>query len=363
MLTGSRKILEQALAERQASGIAFLLQNKQRSPDRPLCELYLGHHAHEGLHAERRPVAEDSLFDLASVSKILATVSLLFAAESEGKFHWQDPVRKFFSGFPSDDATLLSLMCHHSGLPAHIEFFRSYEKGETRLGDQKPLLQWICEAGLPNKGQQVYSDLGYMLLGLLLESIYGKNLPELFHERLVSRLKLENSGYVTLPHAPAPARLYGLLAPRSRFVATETCPWRHETLQGGVHDDNCWAFGGYAGHAGLFSNLRETARLFEHLWKQAQASPAFRSREPSASGIFSYGFMTYPGLRPQPGPAFAGALGHTGYTGTSAWLHEPSGTLAILLANRVHPSRTDSRWVDTRLEFHKTLWEELGLSS
>ncbi len=348
-------LLENALAEKQASAIAFLL----RRPGKKDVEHYLGSHAWPGLGCAERPVAEDSIFDLASVSKILSTVSLLLIAESEGKIAFTDPVQKYFTLFPRAETTLLDLMVHRSGLPAHIEFFRFFQEGRAQMGDQKPLLSWICEAGFPNLGQQVYSDLGFMLLGLLLESLYGKNLPELFHERMVGRLKLESSGYVTLPHAPAPARMYGLLAEKSRFVATETCPWRKKTLQGEVHDDNCWSLGGYAGHAGLFSTLRESVVLFEHLWKQAKANPSFLARRIEAPGIFSYGFMTYPGLRPFPGPGFAGALGHTGYTGTSAWFHEPSGTMAILLSNRVHPARTDSRWIDTRLEFHKQVWAEL----
>jgi CubicO group peptidase (beta-lactamase class C family) len=272
-------------------------------------------------------------------------------------------VRKYFSEFPGASTSLLDLLTHRSGLPAHLEFFRRYtffEGGSARPGDQKPLLSWICEAGLTEPGKQVYSDLGFILLGLLLESLYGKTLPEIFHERIVSRLKLESTGYVTLPHAPAPARMYGLLAEQARFVATETCPWRKKTLQGEVHDDNCWAFGGYAGHAGVFSTLRESATLFEHLLKQSKANPEFLGRRQEPPGIFSYGYMTYPGLRPFPGPAFAGAIGHTGYPGTSAWIHEPTGTLALLFSNRVHPTRTDGRWINTRLEFHQLLWEELG---
>jgi CubicO group peptidase (beta-lactamase class C family) len=358
LLTKSRAFLENALAEKQASGIALLV----RRPGAKDQALYLGNHAHEGTGAARRAVAADSLFDLASVSKILATVSLVFAAESEERFSFSDPVRKHFAGFPSAEPTVLDLLEHRSGLPAHQEFFRRYEKGEARMGDQAACLQWICEAGLPKPNEQTYSDLGFLLLGFLLEKSYGKTLPELFHERITSRLKLENSGYVTLPHAPASARMFGLLADTERFVATETCPWRKKTLQGEVHDDNCWAMGGYGGHAGLFASLTETATMFEHLWKQANASPGFRARAPKPAGIFNQGFMTYPGLRSSPGPAFAGALGHTGYTGTSAWLHEPTGTLAVLLSNRVHPSRADSRWIDSRLGFHKTLWTDLGLS-
>jgi CubicO group peptidase (beta-lactamase class C family) len=356
----SRAFLEKALAEKQASGIAFLL----RRPDHSDTEFYLGSHAHEGTSALMRPVAEDSLFDLASVSKILATVCLLFGAESEGKFAWTDPVRKYFSDFPSPDATILSLLAHRSGLPAHIDFFGRFAplaEGGTRLGDPLPLLSWICEAGVPNAGKQVYSDLGFLLLGLFLESLYGKSLPELFYERIVSRLKIENAGYVTLPHAPAPARIFGLLAPVSRFVATETCPWRKKTLQGEVHDDNAWALGGYGGHAGIFSNARDAATLWEHLRRQVSASPEFLRMLPEGPGTFCFGLMTYPGLRPFPGNAFAGARGHTGFTGTSLWFHESSGSLAILLSNRVHPSRADDRFIQTRLEFHSLVWEELGL--
>lgn len=354
-LARSRAYLAQAISQEQASGIAFLL----RRPNLPDQEIYLGQHARPGTGALLGPVTENSLFDLASVSKIVSTVSLVFAAESEGKISFSDPVRKYFSTFPSADTTLLDLLAHRSGLPAHQEFFRRYIEGEAKFGDQKPLLSWVVNAGLPKPGEQLYSDLGFMTLGLLLESLYGKPLPEIFHERIVTRLKLERSGYVTLPTAPAPARMYGLLAETKSFVATETCPWRKKTLQGEVHDDNTWALGGYAGHAGIFSTARETAAMLDHLRRQAEASPAFLQRKPADPGVFSYGFMTYPGLRPHPGPAFAGAIGHTGYTGTSAWYHPPTKTSVVLLSNRVHPSRGDARWIDTRLEFHKILWEEL----
>jgi serine-type D-Ala-D-Ala carboxypeptidase len=349
--------LKEALEQKQASAAAFLL----RRPGEEDFELYLGNHAYAGNDALSRETGADSLFDLASVTKILSTVNLLFMAESEEKFSFDDPVRKYFSSFPSAATKLSDLMAHRSGLPAHIEFFRKHEKGEAILGDQKPLLNWICEAGISNPGTQVYSDLGFMLLGMLLESLYGKPLPEIFHERIVSRLKIENLGFVTLPHAPAPSRLYGLLAEKNRFVATETCPWRKKTLQGEVHDDNCWAFGGCLGHAGLFGNARDAMAAFEHLLKQVKANPHFLDRKQPDPGIFSFGLSTYPGLRPFPGPAFATAFGHTGFTGTNIWYHEPSGIKTLLFSNRVHPSRSDGRWIDTRLQFHKILWEELGL--
>jgi CubicO group peptidase (beta-lactamase class C family) len=363
VLPQTRTYLENALAEKQASGAACLVRHKGKV----LAEWYLGYSGYAETGAEVRPVAADSIWDCASVSKALSTVALLFAAESEGKLGFHDKVRKYFTDFPSNETVLLDLMCHRSGLPAHIEFFRSYEKGETKLGDQKPLLDWILKAGLahasgqlpPSSASQVYSDLGFMLLGILLESLHGKPLPEIFHERVVTRLKLESSGYVTLPHAPAPSRLFGLLAPQTRYVATEVCPWRG-LLQGAVHDDNAWAFGGYAGHAGLFTTLREGEKIFDHLFRQTHANPEFLKRTPKQPGIWSYGLSTWPGLRPYPGPYFEGAYGHTGYTGTSLWYHEPKDLLVILFSNRVHPQRADSRWIDTRLHFHKLLWEELA---
>ncbi len=355
MLSKSRAYLENALAEKQASGAACLVRHKGKV----VAEWYLGAHGYEGTGAIVRPVSADSIWDCASVSKALSTVCLLFSAESEGRISFHDPVQKYFTEFPSAETTLLDLMCHRSGLPAHIEFFRAYEKGEQKLGDQKPLLDWILKAGLPHVGTQVYSDLGFMLLGLLLESLHGKPLPEIFFEKISSRLKLESSGYVTLPHAAAPARLYGLLAPQERFVATEICPWRR-LLQGGVHDDNTWAFGGYAGHAGIFTTLREGEKLFDHLWRQVNACPEFVRRAPKPPGIWNYGLSTWPGLRPFPGPYFQGAQGHTGFTGTNVWYHEGHDLLCILFSNRVHPARSDGRFIDTRLEFHKRVWEELG---
>jgi len=359
-LPKSKAFLEKAIEEKHTSAVALLIRN----PTNENCEWYLGQTGRKEHGAISSAINSHSIFDLASVSKLLGTTSMLFTAQAEGRLEWNDPIQKYFSAFPSASVTILDLMGHKSGLPAHIEFFRKYsvfEGGLATLGDQGPLLNWICESGLPNAGKQVYSDLGFMLLGLLLEKQYGKPLPQIFHEKIASPLKLQSTGYVTLPHAKAEARLFGLLAPQDRFVATEICPWRKKTLQGEVHDDNTWSLGGYAGHAGLFSTPQEALTLFDHLWSKAQKSADFVKREIPEAGIFSFGFSTYPGLRPFPGPAFTQSFGHTGYTGTSLWFHPASQTLSILFSNRVHPSRSDDRWIMTRLEFHKLLWEELGI--
>ncbi|MCO5141658.1 MAG: beta-lactamase family protein [Oligoflexia bacterium] len=354
LMEKTKNYLRQAISEKQTSAVALALHSKHKKEF-----FYAGTHGHEGLLEKNRTVDEKSIFDLASVSKIFSTVNLLFSAESDKLLSWDDPISKYFSSFPDKTVTIRDLASHRSGLPAHIEYFRKYESQTIPLGDTKHLLDWICQSDFPNKGNQTYSDLGFMLLGLLLESLYGKLIPELFYEKITKPLDLKYTGYVTLPHAPAPARMYGFLAEKEMFVATEDCPWRKKILQGEVHDDNTWSFGGYAGHAGLFSNLEESLKIFQLLLQKTESSKTFQVRKLEEPGIFSLGFMTYPGLRPFPGPAFATAIGHTGYTGTSAWFHPETKTIVLLYSNRVHPKRTDSRWIDTRLQTHKLLWEEL----
>lgn len=355
----STKILKDAIASQQCSGIA--LYTKIRGQEE---FSYLGETARRENEAVTAPITEDSLFDLASLTKILSTLTLFLVAESEQRLGFEDLVVKYFPRFPGKSATLRQILQHETGLVWHEKFYERYAAGQAKFGDTDALLSWICETKISEEKKPVYSDLGHMLLGLLLEKLYDKPLPQLFAEKISVKLKLQNTGFVTLPHAPAIARMNGLLAAKTRFVATEKCPWRGKLLQGEVHDDNAWALGGYAGHAGLFSTLTETKLVFEHLWKQIRANPFYHLDKPDADGANEYfyrGLLRYPGLRAFPGDAFKGSFGFTGFVGTSAWHHPPTDTTAILLSNRVHPSRDDTRWIDTRLQFHKALWQEAKL--
>lgn len=344
------KILSSALAEKQFTAAAC--RARIRGKD---YSLYLGHTAQENTGAVRREISENSLFDLASLTKILSTTTLLLVAESEQRLSFSDSVQKFLPDFPHKELTLLDLMEHKSGLPAHREFFKENL-------DLPQTLQAIGKEPLGDK-KTVYSDLGFILLGAVIEKIYSGAIPQVFHEKILSKLKLENTGFVTLPHSPPSARLSGMLAEKGRFVATESCSWRQKVLQGEVHDDNCWALGGYAGHAGLFANANDTLTLLEHLWRQVRANPNTwplpESLKTTPAGSFYRGMMVYPGLRAFADSGFPGALGHTGFTGTSAWAHQESDSFIVLLTNRVHPSRKDDRLIDTRLKFHQALWREL----
>ncbi len=351
------EILSNALAEKQFTAAAFRARIKGKEVSH-----YLGHTAQENTGAVRREVSKDSLFDLASLTKILSTVHLLLIAESEGRLFFKDSVTKYVPEFPHKDVDLMQLMEQRSGLVAHREFFKRVHAGEAPLGDQKMVLRWIAEEKLGEK-KFVYSDLNYILLGKVVEAVYGGTIPQIFREKITAKLKLEHTGFVTLPHAVAEAKLSGMLAEKQKFVATESCPWRQKVLQGEVHDDNCWVMGGYAGHAGLFSTADETLKLLESFWRQVRANPTTwplpDNLKTLPAGSFYRGMMVYPGLRAFPNAGFPGALGHTGYTGTSAWVHPETDSFIVLLTNRVHPSRKDDRFIDTRLRFHQALWEEL----
>ena len=355
----SLKFLKDAIAAEQCSAIALYTKIRGKEEFH-----YLGTTARVGSDVIKAPVGEHALFDLASLTKILSTLCLLLVAESEQRISFQDPVSKYFPKMKDKKITLTDLLQHSSGLPAHLKFYERFSAGEAKFGDLESLLSWISEAEISSEKNPAYSDLGFMLLGILLEKIYEKPLNQIFLDKISAKLKLQHTGFVSLPHSSALARMHGLLMEKKFFVATEKCPWRQKTLQGEVHDDNAWAMGGVAGHAGLFSTLAETKLCFEHLWRQIRANPLYKLDKPAANGAnanFYLGLMRYPGLRPFPGNAFHGAYGHTGFVGTSAWHHPETDTSVILLSNRVHPTREDARWIDTRLQFHHTLWQETNL--
>jgi CubicO group peptidase (beta-lactamase class C family) len=226
------------------------------------------------------------------------------------------------------------------------------------------LKKWLFAVDLKHERGKVteYSDLGFMLLGFVVEQIYARPLDQLFYEEVIIPLGLNRTGFISLPHRKGQKNFDLHFAPGD-FVATELCPWRNKILQGEVHDDNTWAAGGVMGHAGLFSTAQESLQMLESLALELKNDADFSfpaSSTRSLHNIFSQGFMVYPGLRAQAGNDFAAAVGHTGFVGTSAWFQQERNLSVVLLTNRVHPSRSDTRWIQTRLNFHQSLWTELA---
>jgi CubicO group peptidase (beta-lactamase class C family) len=284
-------------------------------------------------------VAPHTWYDLASLTKVLCTTSLLLEQIEAGRLDPQRPLRELLPevAWPQPapslgNTTVAALASHTSGLPA-------WEPLYLYGPDRRTLLERVLQTPLGStRGSVVYSDLGYIVLGHLLERHAGSPLATL-GERLFVRLDLADG----LGFRPA-----GSVAP------TEHCPWRDRRLRGEVHDENAAALGGAAGHAGLFGTVLgvagflrallegriHSALALEYLAREVGRSPDGERR----------GFGWVLAFEGWSGGDFASprAIGHTGFTGTGAWLDLERGTYTVLLTNRVYAGRqveTGIRWL------------------
>jgi CubicO group peptidase (beta-lactamase class C family) len=280
-------------------------------------------------------VTPETWYDLASLTKVLCTVPLLLEAVASGRLDPRAPLRELLPEIawlqerPNlGDATLLSLATHTSGLPAWQPL---YTLGLDRPTLQAKLLHTPLERA---PGDIVYSDLGFMLLGYVLERLHQKPLDALARG-LYARIGLDAALGFSVP-AGAP------VAP------TEQCPWRGRVLCGEVHDENAFALGGVAGHAGLFGSLRGVCGFARALLNcRLHAAPvlAYLSREHARAVDVSDGERRGFGwLLMHPGWSGGDltsprSICHTGFTGTGIWIDLERGRYSVLLSNRVHPSR------------------------
>ncbi len=327
--------------------------------------------AHAGRHAPdpASPAASpDSLFDLASLTKPLATLPCLLLLHRRGALDLFAPLGGRLA-MPPDKAglTAADLLCHAGGLPAWRPFHQEAARLPWAARAARILELTLAEPLESRPGERtVYSDLGFVILHALVEEAAQTNLAEFFWENVSGPLGLERElGFVALPDGPGPA------APR--FVASENCPWRGRLLVGEVSDDNAWAAGGVAGQAGLFGTLRGVLGLADWLLGLADGRPAPRHgpdldhqtarllhRRPH--GARTLGFDVADPARSSAGKlAGPGVVGHLGFTGTSLW-HDPARRLtAVLLTNRVVMGRDNQKIVEFRMAWHDAAARALGL--
>jgi CubicO group peptidase (beta-lactamase class C family) len=208
----------------------------------------------------------------------------------------------------------------------------------------------------------VYSDLGFMLLGRLVEQVSGMPLDRFLTDRVYGPMGLADLFFIPLAKRTPP---------RHAFAATELCPLRCRLLIGEVHDDNAWYAGGVDGHAGLFGTAEAVFRLLRRL----VAEDAGRIAEPVFSGRmltemlrgspphhFSLGFDRPSTEKSSAGRYFSKAsVGHLGFTGVSFWLDPAADVTVILLTNRVHPYRWHNRLADFRPRIHDRIMEHFGI--
>ncbi len=340
--------------------------------------VYQGAFGYRTLLPEPQPLRLDTGFDLSSLTKPLATAILVMMLVREGKLRLDDRVTRFFHNFGvhgKGGVTFRHLLAHCSGL-AGWRFFQQVmeiEKGGkvnfmASGGAKEFVYEQIHREKLeaPLGTKVIYSDLNFILLGETVERIAGASLNRLCRERIFRPLKLKSVDFIDI----SMVRSRRLEPVAEMFAATEICPSRKRLLVGEVHDDNAFAMGGVAGHAGLFAPARDVYRIAAELiacWAgRSELIPQELMREfwrrdsAVAESTWALGWDTPSPQHSSSGRHFSPeAVGHLGFTGTSIWI-EPGRALAItLLTNRVHPRRDNQAIREFRPLIHDLIMETL----
>ncbi|MEZ4630931.1 MAG: serine hydrolase domain-containing protein [Deinococcales bacterium] len=291
-------------------------------------------------------VTADSYYDLASLTKVIATLPAVLQLIDAGALNLDDYLLDYFpnAGWFQEPSlayvTVRELLSHSSGLEAWRPLFALSNVKEVIYAN-------VLQSSLGEKVYR-YSDLGFILLGMLLERIHGQDLREI-SQKVFGPLGLKRLKY-------------GPLDPmQDSIAATEDCGWRMKMCEGIVHDENAYALGGAAGHAGLFGIAEDVARyaqawlkLDEVLASRILLKEAQREQCRGDDGVRrGLGWQLGWGSTPLTSP---GTFGHTGFSGTSLWIDPEQGWFAVLLTNRIHPNRRfGSNIQRLRSDFHEAI--------
>jgi len=302
------------------------------------------------------PTEPGTIFDLASLTKVIATTTLAMRLVDGGQISLTDRIARWvpeWRGIDRDEVTLRSLLNHSSGLTAWLPFYRDYS-------GRRDFQHAICSLPLEYAPDthSIYSDLGFILLGFILEDAAGES----FEAQCSAVIRSVTSG--TLLFNP-PSRLKPIIAP------TERDPWRGPLLAGEVHDENCWALGGTAGHAGLFG-IAEAAGDFcramltslEGAGTIANASTVrtfvTRSTIPGSRALGWDTMLPTSSCGTKISPT---AFGHTGFTGTSIWIDPERKIYVVFLTNRVNPTRENELIQQIRPRVHDAVIDTIDLAN
>lgn len=357
-------LVAQAIAEGVFPGAAYAVGHKGKVV-----------HSHaQGRHTycpESLETTTDTIWDLASVSKVVGTTSAAMILFDQGKLDFNQPVAEILPDFGQNDKskiTIRNLLLHNSGLIA----FRGYQL-KYKTPEECIAAIYAEKLVYPTGTKMIYSDLGMIVFGKIIEAISGRTFTSFLNEQVFQPLGMEATQYNPV------AQL------RCRCAPTEPIePWRQELrklrgtdtedvrklerqpdgtnwIQGEVHDPNAELLAGVAGHAGLFSDLADLCKFMNmmlshdnHLIKPSTVEMFIkRQTEQSSRGL---GWDTKE-EKSSAGKFFSmKSFGHTGYTGTSVWGDPENDTFAILLTNRVHPTSENTKIIAFRPKFHDAVY-------
>lgn len=302
------------------------------------------------IHAEFGRVFR--FYDLASLTKIIFTASILGRGVDEGWFRPAQVIGRVWPEFPFPQIELQEFMTHTARMPWWLPLYRSYKGPRETEGRWSQLEQKLLHVRRHRSSRAVYSDVDLWVLGQVMTRIRDKSLTQLWDD-------LRSKKVTGTMHFNSPNRRFR----KSLYAPTERCPWRGRILQGEVHDENAWALGGIAPHAGLFGTvedvgnwglaLRRTFQGCREIMAPATLKKFVRRHTRPKQGDWGWLFM-----KPTPGRGSAGryfspsSFGHTGFTGTSLWMDPRRDLLVVILSNRVHPTRKNSAFVKLRPRLH-----------
>jgi len=341
----ARVVLEQAVAKQDIPGVVALVGNQTKN----LWLCALGETEYDGTK-----VSSDTYYDLASLTKVVSTLPAILKLVSENELSLDDEVGKFIhnAGWfqtPSlANVSIRQLLTHSSGLAAWKPLFAWVSERQTAIAN-------VLQSEISHEaGSFVYSDLGFMTLGVIIERI-----SKMKQDAFVKQHIFEPLGMSKIQYGPLAS---------ANVAATEDCPWRNQILKGIVHDENAFCLEHVAGHAGLFG-VAEDLALYARAWLNFDTNLA--KEEVLQAALKEY--VNQAGVRRGLGWAlkgnnsFAGSAaslegyGHTGFTGTSLWIEPKQNWFAILLSNRVHPSRKcGSKIHNIRQTFHTAIAKEFS---
>lgn len=321
-----------------------------------------------------QPVQRTSVYDLASLTKPLATATAVLCLVQDGRLqvdqsvqHWVEELR----GSPFAAVTLRHLLSHSAGLPAWRPYYEwlapagAPPRDEAeRLQRVHVLLQAIARETVEYRpgSRSLYSDVGFLILGAIVERCAGMSLAACCRQKIYEPLAVSSLGF------PGGDDADMAWAAGTAVVPTEWDAWRNRLLCGEVHDENAAALGGIAGHAGLFGTAHAVSRL-SAVWLQAVQGRAgvlnaglaqhFTQRQHGMS-LSSWGLgWDTPSSPSSSGTLFSSrAFGHVGFTGTSLWVDPSCELEVVILSNRVHPTRMNRAIATFRPRIHDMIYQE-----
>lgn len=358
-------------------------------PGAVLLVRYRGQLAYQGafgcaaLIPQSEPATLETLYDLASLTKPLATATAVLCLIQDGKLRLEDSLHTYFpelEGTAVGSATVFHLLHHSSGLPGWRPLYEEItvqERQHPGLLSMEGLGKFVVEyigrepLAYPPGSTSLYSDLGFILLGLMIERVTGLSLAQFCRERIYLPLGIRRLFFV--PTAAGGGEADSEEVTIGSIASTEDDPWRGRILRGEVHDENAYALGGIAGHAGLFGTAAAVMMLADawlngylgrsHFFhrKLIHRFVSRASNTPDSSRALGWDTPSPPS---SSGQCFsAESFGHLGFTGTSLWIDPCVELEVVLLSNRVHPSRQDMRIQQFRPMIHDVVYETIVKAS